>query len=500
MYSTACLSIPTFCLEYNLAKISIAIDSVLLVCSLLLLAVNEGFQVGVLMIQDMDVELHVANKGYTRAASIHRLIYPTKNGKTSSRMKQLFIGQSFLVVSCSFMIAQLTTFEHFEAKYSFNSDTLAILLSSGFPGIFLTVCTAQLLPSLIAREYPREFLNIPGVYCFIRLALAIETTGVVQFLYLLEAAIQKVFCSPSLSRVLRESYAAAPASEIEGAFRSQAVNAEEVVSSSKIDFFFNLLKYIYSTVLTLSSIAFIGYCLSSGYSTFEASIAVQCIVLSIALIVIFYCEGVKVAVVSNAEYAVAYTEGDLFRKEANVSNRYKIGILLRNKPDGIERFLLGRQQIVVPFGFLVAQITHFGLLPMSGFPPVVKFLLVGFGLPAVLVLLQFSQLAPQLLAESNNDTFLSLPGAFLLVYVALTIEKLGITYVSTFFVGAIKQVVNTYKIATPTHSTADSNEATTVTNKVHMNLSVSNNFTDKGDIELFEIVRESKSFIKEFTV
>jgi hypothetical protein len=488
------LIIPTLHLEYNLTKLGIAIDSVLLVCSLLLLAANEGFQVGALMIQGMDVELHVADKGFPRTASIHRLLYPIENGKTNSRMKKLFIGQSFLVVSCSFLIAQLTTFEQYDAKYCFNSYALATLLSSGFPGIFITVCTAQLLPSVIAREYPREFLNIPGIYWFIRLALAIETTGVVQFLYLLEAAIQKVFCFSSRSRKLRESYTAAPVSEAEDALRSQGVITEEVVTvSSKFDYFFEMFKYFYSSALTLSSLAFIGFCLSSGYSTFKASVAIQCFILSIALVVIFYCEGVKVAVVSNPEYAVTYTEGDLFRTETNVSNRYKIGILLRDTPDGVERFLLGRQQIVVPFGFLVAQITHFGLLPMTGFPPFLKFILVGFSLPAVLVMLQFSQLAPQLLAESNNDAFLSLPGAFSLVYAALTIEKLGVTYVTTLIIGSIKKIRGTHNKGMPVNPTVDSYEFTTVTNKLHMNRSGPNDFMDKRDIELLEIEKEPKS-------
>lgn len=80
----------------------------LLVGVLVLLACSEGFQVGILGIE------HYCNKviednGSIRAAKIHRLMF-TSNG---SKLRQLLIGQSFLVVMCSFTIANLTTFTYF---------------------------------------------------------------------------------------------------------------------------------------------------------------------------------------------------------------------------------------------------------------------------------------------------------------------------------------------------------------------------------------------------
>ena len=150
----------------------------------------------------------------------------------------------------------------------------------------------------------------------------------------------------------------------------------------------------------------------------------------------------------------------------------------------MNRFLLGRQQVVVPLGFVVAQITAFSGYTDSGaehpqLGGVMNFLLVTLGLPGIVVLLQvsqlltrhhhdghvmyciltitvtiniyilsfvlttngilmvyistcqFSQLAPQLLAAANKDVFLRLPGASGLVYLALAIESLGLTEVST---------------------------------------------------------------------
>ena len=51
------------------------------------------------------------------------------------------------------------------------------------------------------------------------------------------------------------------------------------------------IKYFLSTCLALSSIIFVGLCMSEGYSSFEASVFTQFALASVALFVVFYCEG-----------------------------------------------------------------------------------------------------------------------------------------------------------------------------------------------------------------
>jgi len=141
----------------SMTSISVVIDSLILIFSLTILFLNEGFQVAALKIQHMSY-LNDFDE-YARTKKIHDCLYP--NGKENA-MKKLFIGQSFLVVLCSFIIAQLTTFKNFPLEHSMHSKDLSIFLSSGFPGIFCTVCLAQLFPSLLAKQYPKQFLNFPG--------------------------------------------------------------------------------------------------------------------------------------------------------------------------------------------------------------------------------------------------------------------------------------------------------------------------------------------------
>jgi hypothetical protein len=100
-----------------------------------------------------------------------------------------------------------------------------------------------------------------------------------------------------------------------------------------------------------------------------------------------------------------------------------------SQQDNVKRFLLGRQMIVVPMGFLFAQLTHYSDCPgnLIWLPPALYFPVITVGIPGVLILLQFAQLAPQLVAEKSPIRFLDMIGCYTLAYVALCIESVGVT-------------------------------------------------------------------------
>ena len=69
-------------------------------------------------------------------------------------------------------------------------------------------------------------------------------------------------------------------------------------------------------------------------------------------------------------------------------NLFVINLTRIPGPDGVKRFLLGRQLIVVPLGFLVAQITHFNRYPTYNFSPALYFFTISLGLPGKMMLLK----------------------------------------------------------------------------------------------------------------
>ena len=181
------------------------------------------------------------------------------------------------------------------------------------------------------------------------------------------------------------------------------------------------IKYTLSSFLTLSSLAFVLFAIISGYSSFPAPVAVQFILLLSALVMIFYAEGVKVAVISSSE--------GLVQGGAVLTLLQSAGV------EGVERFMIGRQQVVVPLGFLIAQICSFGASVLSqrlsaGW----RFVLLAAGIPIVVTILIFAQLSPQLLANKHRQKFLELPGAYVLVLLCLAIERLGFVQVTFFLI------------------------------------------------------------------
>lgn len=501
--------------DYNIAAFGGPIpEFIALILTTLLLAANEGFQVGVLGSQHMNY-LDLILTGNKRAAKIYKLIFKSKVPK----LKKLLIGQSFFVVFCSFTIAQLTTFATFPANLfgmEINEVFLDIFVRSGLPGVIITVTVFQLLPSMISKEYPIKFINLPGIYSIISIALTIETIGLLKFVFVLFEVLD-YFMFPKDKKMDESSMGML--SQLSTPTSGYTIEDSLYESSNKTRKVFKTLwdgfRYTYSTLIALACVVFIFCSIALGYGRYSISTnnflnsTVQMVALILSLLTIFYCEGLKISIVITAHLSENTTvfceekcyrankihrllcskksssvgmEGlpqeesttnDIHSKTANsiavaknqnnnpimnvngeyisldlrvdttrsvdtnnsLSNTNTSAAAIRGESlakslqevDNVKRFLLGRQLIVVPLCFLVAQITHFSKYPRSGWPTILYDLVIVTGLPGVLVLLQFAQLAPQLLGEENNMRFMNLVGGYSLVNIALAIENIGIT-------------------------------------------------------------------------
>lgn len=312
-----------------------ASECALLFLSLLLLAMNEGFQVGLMSTQHQSSD-DIRQLGYSRAAKTHALVFE----KGQERLKRLFIGQSFMVVTCSFLLAQLTTFPSLtsrvllyqlslsETSYTSSDasvgDTLFyVLVQSGLPGVVITVTFAQLLPSIFAKQYPESFLNILGIHSVIRVALWIEAIGIVKFVFVIFSALKLCLLSgvggKSESGFLQDSsyhkcfmgndtddeerggegamleYEHEEGSEVgEEVKDKQSGGCAQACTTGILIFL--------SFCLTVFSVLFLGYGISHGLSSVGHSLppVVHFLVLGLVLVVVFYCEGLKIAIVSTA--------------------------------------------------------------------------------------------------------------------------------------------------------------------------------------------------------
>jgi silicon transporter len=104
------------------------------------------------------------------------------------------IGRQLCVVSCMFIVARVTTIEIEEGEDNiFNvPDGVQEFFNFGFLGaIFLTIA-GSISWQLVASAFPLQFLANPLVYFFLRICLALESTGLCQGAWVLAALHKKI--------------------------------------------------------------------------------------------------------------------------------------------------------------------------------------------------------------------------------------------------------------------------------------------------------------------
>ena len=245
------------------------------------------FKVALLRSQHINID----KVTHARAAKCHDLIYPSRS---ESKIKKLLIGQSFLVVLCTFLLARVMRFhKKLNPQLVLGSSQLASFLSSEIVGIVFTVCLAQLLPSLLAKNYPVEFLNIPGIYTIIYTALLIENMGVVEFTYLI-VKFSELLCFTAHSNQYQHPSGSVNSADAMEENLQDSSSSSSSLSSSKTMNTLQFIKYSLSSVLTASALGFVFYCILSGFSSFPAPISAQILLFFLAIVIVFYCEGLKI--------------------------------------------------------------------------------------------------------------------------------------------------------------------------------------------------------------
>ena len=142
---------------------------------------------------------------------------------------------------------------------------------------------------------------------------------------------------------------------------------------------FELLKYIWSTCATVGSLAVIIYGIGKKAYTLPVGVAAAFIIACLDLTLLFYLEGLMIAVVGTQ-----YWNKETWK--STYPRAYRLHDVL-NKPDNVKRFIIGRQFFTVLTGFLLAQVFSFPALENNNIDEVLFYICVKSGLPGVLVVL-----------------------------------------------------------------------------------------------------------------
>jgi hypothetical protein len=181
---------------------------------------------------------------------------------------------------------------------------------------------------------------------------------------------------------------------------------------------FDYFKYAWSTCATIGALIVVLYGISKEVYVLNTPPGVTFIILVVVLTILFYLEGLMIAIV-----ATQFWDRDTFKHA--YPRAYKLHELI-NRPDNVKRFIIGRQFCTVLTGFVLAQVCTFDHWENTGYNDVLFFVLIKSGLVGVLIVLSFGQLMPELLAQEYPLRFMNLPFSYTVCAVSLFFDGVAV--------------------------------------------------------------------------
>lgn len=425
--------------SYSILPLDIYLKFSLLFVSLVFLGYLEGLHFG--MVSLKNYQHRISKSLCPRGFKVQSLIM-----KEAKVVQRFLIGRQFFVILAVFLIAQITTFPEWPDNSI--APGLILVLRCGTAGILITLSFGQLLPQLLCEEYMTSFVNLPGCYSIVMIALFIEKLGISHFSWFLFRISHSQFFNPCREHFNRKLYQPIPDNnpqpidskndshivheQVEWNLASDTPSLAPVFRLPILEWF----KFIFSTCLTLGCLLVIGWGISHGYAVLQIHPAALFTILIVCLVILFYLEGLMIAVVSTQRLTVptaylsnikSFHRAKLIHEVCNTHTTDQMDDI-----NNVKRFIMGRQFLTVSIVFLISQITVFPSWPSyADNNSVITFLeYIAFrsGLSGALVVLSVSQLFPQLIASEQPWVFLNFRGSFSVVIASLATEALGLTH------------------------------------------------------------------------
>jgi len=177
-------------IEAYILPIPMAGAYVLLLFLLVVLYYLEGLMIAIVGTQYWDPETF--REAYPNAYRIHALMSEPEN------VKRFIIGRQFCTVLTNFLLAQILTFANFPSD-GYNPILFYVIVKSGLVGVFIILAFAQLLPELLAAEYPLRFMNMPGSYMVCYISLIFDSIGVGHASWAIYFVTRRFFCGAQMA-------------------------------------------------------------------------------------------------------------------------------------------------------------------------------------------------------------------------------------------------------------------------------------------------------------
>jgi hypothetical protein len=139
------------------------------IVGLSILFVLEGLMIAIVATQYWDREEF--KHYYPRAYALHRIINQPDN------VKRFIIGRQFFTVLTNFLLAQVFVFPNWKNN-GWNPVLFFIVIKSGLGGVLVILSFGQLMPELLAAEFPLRFMNMFASVAIGMSSLAFDAIGV----------------------------------------------------------------------------------------------------------------------------------------------------------------------------------------------------------------------------------------------------------------------------------------------------------------------------------
>lgn len=407
---------------YAVLQVHPVVLYLLLVSSLTLLGYVEALHYSNVSIERYDMTPYAEE--YPKSCKVQSLV------NTNEKVQRFLVGRQFFVIFVVFIVAQCTTLPHFPEDFlGMPKAAVLALLGSGIPGIMIVLTFGQLIPQLFVEEFTIPFINMYGCYAVTQLCFAAEFVGVCNFSWLLFHGVDTLFFGHKKAPPTNSaSPMRLPPGERDDPTSPVVPYAEDEADGTEFASirmgWFDVLKHIWSTGVTLGALIIVGYGISQGYSVLEAPVPVLYVIFFGCLTLLFYLEGLMICVV-----ATQYWDPEEFK--ISHPRAYAMHILV-NKPDTVKKFIVGRQFFTLMTNFLLAQVSVFPSFPSNGYDPILFFIVVRSGLVGVMITLAFAQLLPELLAARHPLSFMNFYGSVSIVRLSLAMDKLGVGHCAWF--------------------------------------------------------------------
>lgn len=365
----------------------------------------EGMQIALFAVVNVPAE-----ELAMQSATAHKNCQLTFEGQN---LQAFLIGRQICVTICMFIIARITTLD-VEVGVDPNifgvSDGIQAFFNTGLLGAIITTIVASLAWRVVASSFPVAFLSNPLIGLIIRLCLLLEASGVCSSAWVL-ARHHKPLVNYQPDEVHLED--------------AEPHTAEPVTTRDHgIDRFVTIVAYTCSSVLLGFSVAITMALIFTKQTIIAESShpAVAFILVWFLLIWLGMMEGGQGALVG-----LQGVDTELYKESHKVALK---NVQIAHKGDNMQRFILGRQFLVVLVVFTSSLCAN--PLPdakVFGLPDILTAIFVDSGLAVILMTVIIGQLTAQVNAANCKLDFIN--NYFMLyfvTYVSMIIEFSGLVH------------------------------------------------------------------------